>query len=199
MSALAFWFDFASTYSYLAMMRITPLARAAGVTLRYRPFLLGPLFKANGWDTSPFNLYAAKGRNMWRDLERQCADLGLPFKKPEPFPQNSLAAARVALIGLNDGWGADFSRAVFAAEFGDGRSIGDMAVLGDILTQLELDAAPVFDAAGSEANKSALRAQTEAAQRLGIYGAPSFTTADGELFWGNDRLERALAWAKDGR
>jgi len=199
MSALEFWFDFASTYSYLAMMRITPLARAAGVTLRYRPFLLGPLFKANGWDTSPFNLYAAKGRNMWRDLERQCVDLGLPFKKPEPFPQNSLAAARVALIGLNDGWGADFSRAVFAAEFGDGRSIGDMAVLGDILTQLELDAAPVFDAAGSEANKSALRAQTEAAQRLGIYGAPSFTTADGELFWGNDRLERALAWAKDGR
>jgi len=199
MPVLDFWFDFASTYSYLSMMRIAPLARAAGVTLRYRPFLLGPLFKAQGWDTSPFNLYAAKGRNMWRDLERQCADLGLPFKKPEPFPQNSLAAARAALIGLNERWGEDFCRAVFAAEFGDGRSIGDMAVLGDLLARLKLDTASVFGAAGGDANKSALRAQTEAAQRLGIFGAPSFTTADGELFWGNDRLERALAWAKDWR
>ena len=83
---LDFWFDFASTYSYPAMMRIAPLAREAGVTVRYRPFLLGPLFKAQGWDTSPFNLYAAKGRNMWRDLERLCGDLGLPFRRPELFP-----------------------------------------------------------------------------------------------------------------
>ena len=196
---LDFWFDFASTYSYPAMMRIAPLAQQAGVTLRYRPFLLGPLFKAQGWETSPFNLYAAKGRNMWRDLERLCRDLGLPFRRPEPFPQNSLAAARVALVGLNGGWGEAFCRTVFRAEFGDGRSIEDAGVLGDILAQLDVDAARVFEAARGDAIKAALRRQTEEAQRLGIFGAPSFVTADGELFWGNDRLERALAWARDGR
>jgi len=196
---LDFWFDFASTYSYPTMMRIAPLAQQAGVTVRYRPFLLGPLFKAQGWETSPFNLYAAKGRNMWRDLERLCRDLGLPFRRPEPFPQNSLAAARVALVGLNGGWGEAFCRTVFHAEFGDGRSIEDAGVLGDILAQLDVDAAPVFEAARGDAIKAALRRQTEEAQRLGIFGAPSFVTADGELFWGNDRLERALAWARDGR
>src|SRR5208283_4962105 len=111
-SFIHFWFDFASTYSYPAAMRIATLARDAGVTVRYRPFLLGPLFKAQGWDTSPFNLYAAKGRNMWRDLERLCADLGLPFARPEPFPQNSLLAARVALVGLSATWGEEFCRAV---------------------------------------------------------------------------------------
>ena len=83
-------------------MRIGPLAAAAGVTVRYRPFLLGPIFKAQGWDTSPFNVYEAKGRHMWRDLERLCADLALPFRRPEPFPQNSLLPARVALVGLGD-------------------------------------------------------------------------------------------------
>src|SRR5580693_5895672 len=81
-------------------MRIAPLAREAGVTVCFRPFLLGPVFQAQGWNTSPFNLYVAKGGNMWRDLERLCADLKLSFRRPEPFPQNSLLAARVALIGL---------------------------------------------------------------------------------------------------
>src|SRR5215475_8269845 len=94
---LDFWFDFASTYSYLAAMRIGPLAQKADVWVRFRPFLLGPIFKAQGWTTSPFNLYPAKGRHMWRDLERSCAELQLAFRRPDPFPQNSLLAARVAL------------------------------------------------------------------------------------------------------
>lgn len=196
---LDFWFDFASTYSYPAMMRIGPLAHAAGVTVRYRPFLLGPLFKAQGWDTSPFNLYAAKGRNMWRDLERLCADLDLPFHRPEPFPQNSLLAARVALMGSDAAWGEGFCREVFRAEFADGKQIDDSAVIGAILERLGVDAGAVTKDATGEQNKVALRRQTEDAQRLGIYGAPSFITADGELFWGNDRLDRALAWARDGR
>src|SRR5260370_21314598 len=93
---LDFWFDFASTYSYVAAMRIGPLAQQTGVRVRFRPFLLGPIFKAQGWDTSPFNLYPAKGRHMWRDLERQCAHFGIAFRQPELFPQNSLLAARVA-------------------------------------------------------------------------------------------------------
>jgi 2-hydroxychromene-2-carboxylate isomerase len=198
-SVLDFWFDFASTYSYPAAMRIAPLGRDAGVAVRFRPFLLGPLFKAHGWGTSPFNLYPAKGRHMWRDLERLCTDLDLSFGRPEPFPQNSLLAARVALVGSGVPWGEDFCRAVFRAQFADGRRIDDPAVLSDILARLQVDPAPVLDAAQTDDNKVRLRAQTDAAQRLGIFGAPTFVTADGELFWGNDRLERALAWARDGR
>ena len=90
---LDFWFDFASTYSYLSAARIRPLAAEAKVRVRFRPFLLGPIFKAQGWGTSPFNLYEAKGRYMWRDMERLAAGLGLPFRRPDPFPQNSLLAA----------------------------------------------------------------------------------------------------------
>jgi len=194
--ALEFWFEFASTYSYPAALRIGPLAEASGVTVRWRPFLLGPIFKAQGWTTSPFNLYPAKGRNMWRDLERTCAALGLPFVRPEAFPQNALLAARVALVGLTEVWGEDYCRAVYRAEFGEGRSIENPATIAEILKTLGLNADAVFVQAQSDEIKLRLRAQTEEAQRLGIFGSPSFLTADGELFWGNDRLEAALDWTK---
>jgi 2-hydroxychromene-2-carboxylate isomerase len=196
---LDFWFDFASTYSYPAAMRVRALASAAGVEVKFRPFLLGPIFKAQGWTTSPFNLFPAKGRNMWRDLERVCADLSLPpMRRPEPFPQNSILAARVALVALAQPWGEDFCRPVFSAEFADGRRIDDPETMSAILSKLKVEPSAVLGAAVSDDNKARLRVQTEEAQRLGLFGAPSFTTADGELFWGNDRLEQALAWAKRG-
>jgi 2-hydroxychromene-2-carboxylate isomerase len=197
--ALDFWFDFGSTYSYLAASRIGPLAAEAGVAVQFRPFLLGPIFKAQGWDTSPFNLYSAKGRNMWRDLERLAEDLGLPFRQPEPFPQNGLLAARVALIGFTQGWGERFCIDVFRAQFAEGRRIDEPARLSEILSRLGTDADAALAAAQADDNKARLRVQTEEAQRLGLYGAPSFVTASGELFWGNDRLEQALRWAKAGR
>src|SRR5947209_8114515 len=194
MPTVDFFYEFASTYSYIAAMRIAPLARSADVTLRWRPFLLGPIFKAQGWDTSPFNLYPAKGRYMVRDCERQCAALGVPFRLPAPFPQNSLLASRVALVGLDEGWGEDFSRAVYRAEFADLRNIGEPAVIGEIIQALGHDSAAALVRAQSDEIKRKLRTNTEDAQRLGIFGAPSFI-AGGELFWGNDRLEQALAYA----
>src|SRR5262252_10491853 len=145
--SLTFWYEFASTYSWLAAERIEMLAAQAGVDVGWRPFLLGPIFAGQGWTNSPFNLYPAKGRNMWRDLERLCGDVNLPFRRPEPFPQNSLLAARVALVGLNTTWGEEFCRTVFRAEFCEGRQIDDPAVISDILERLQVKSTPVLDAA----------------------------------------------------
>lgn len=193
--AIDFWYEFASTYSYLAAVRVAPLAEAAGVAVRWRPFLLGPIFKGQGMETSPFNLFPRKGAYMWRDMERLAADLGLPFVRPDVFPQAGVLAARVALVGFEDGWGADFTRAVYRAEYGEGRPIGDQAEIAGIVKALGRDPAAVFVRAQSDAIKTRLRAETEEAERIGLFGAPTFVTADGELFWGNDRLEQALAWA----
>jgi 2-hydroxychromene-2-carboxylate isomerase len=191
---LDFWFEFASTYSYPAAMRAASLAERAGVALRWRPFLLGPIFKAQGWNDSPFNLYPAKGRYMWRDVARICAAQGLPFKRPAIFPQNTLLAARVALVALDQGWGEDYCRAIYTAEFVDGCNIGLAEAVAAVIAAQGKDAESVLAEAGSERIKLALREQVAEAQRLGIFGAPSFVTADGELFWGNDRLETALQW-----
>jgi len=188
-----FWFEFASTYSYPAAMRVEAAARAAGVPLAWKPFLLGPIFGAQGWKDSPFNIYPAKGRYMWRDLDRVCQRHGIPLRRPSRFPRNGLLAARVALLGAAEPWGPDFVRAVYRANFADDRDIADPAVLGEALAALRLDAGALLEAAQAPGNKERLKRQTEHAIEVGIFGAPSFVSR-GELFWGNDRLEDALAW-----
>lgn len=193
---LDFWFELASTYSYPAALRMAATAAAAKVNVRWRVFLLGPIFRAQGIDTSPFNLHPAKGRYMWRDVERVCAQLGLPFRRPEPFPQPSLLAARVALVGLAQAWGVAFVCAVYRAQFGEGRQIGEEAVIGDLLADIGVEPGAVLEEARSPTVKAALHSETAEAERIGIFGAPSFATPDGELFWGNDRLEAALAWVR---
>ena len=193
---LDFWFDFASTYSYPAAMRIGPLAEQAGVEVRFRPFLLGPIFKAQGWTTSPFNLYPAKGRHMWRDLERLCADLGLAVPASRSVSAKQPAGGPRRARRPRHALGRRFlSRGL---PRGIRRRPPDRRCRGHRRRAcgLQIDPRPVLAAAQSDAIKMRLRSETEAAQQLGLFGAPSFTTADGELFWGNDRLEHALRWAK---
>ena len=192
---LEFWFEFGSTYSYLTAMRIEEAASACGVSIRWRPFLLGPVFGAQGWDTSPFNIYKAKGEYMWRDMARRAARYGLPFRRlpesgPGAFPQNGLIAARIALVGMEEGWGEAFTRAVYSAEFADGHDIADTA----LLQRLAAEAGATDDVlarAQAQGNKDRLKANVDESFRLGIFGAPSFIV-DGELYWGDDRLEDAL-------
>jgi len=197
MPIVDFWFEFASSYTYMAAMRVEAAAAERNVGIRWRPFLLGPIFASQGWNTSPFNLWPARGKYMWRDIARACAEYDLPFKRPPEFPQNSLIAARLALIGVTEGWVVPFAKAVYNAEFGEGRDISRLDSLGAILGSLGLDAASLLTRARTDdAIKSRLKASTEEAQSLGIFGSPSFVTEDNELFWGNDRLERALIWAR---
>jgi 2-hydroxychromene-2-carboxylate isomerase len=193
---LGFWYEFASTYSYPAAARIEA-AVAPGTTIEWRPFLLGPILARQGWTDSPFNLYPAKGRYMWRDLERICAALGLPLRRPTAFPRNGLLAARVALIAADEGWCGPFTRAVYRANFAEDQDIAAPAVIAGILETLGRPAPALLARAAEPEIKDRLKAQTEAAAAHGIFGAPSFTVG-GELFWGNDRLEEALAWAERG-
>ena len=189
-----FWYEFGSTYSYLSVMRIEAVADAAGAELMWRPFLLGPIFAGQGWNDSPFNIYPAKGRYMWRDLQRLCEEYGLDFKRPSVFPRKSLRAARIACVASTEGWCAQFTRAVFVANFAQDREISDAGVLAEIVSDLGRNSATIIEASNAPANKERLHTQTEEAKHRGIFGAPTFTVSD-ELFWGNDRLGTAIAWS----
>lgn len=195
MPSLTFWFDLASSYSYLSAMRIEGLAAHSGVEITWRPFLLGPIFRRQGWETSPFNIYPAKGRYMVRDMQRIAASRQLPFCMPAVFPANSLLAARVALVGAEQGWIAPFVRGAFAAEFGKGADIAAHSVIADLLLELGLEPQSVLARAASEDIKLFLKKNTDHAEHNGIFGAPTFSCDDRELFWGDDRLEAAIAWA----
>jgi 2-hydroxychromene-2-carboxylate isomerase len=196
MERVEFWFEFASTYAYLAIQRIEARAAAHGVAVDWRPFLLGPVFAAQGWRTSPFLVYPAKGAFMRRDLERRAAALGLPFSMAARFPARTVAAARQALAALEGDRGTAFCRAVSAALYGEGRDVADPLTLADCARAAGLDPAALAEA--GDRKRQALRAQTEAAMARGVFGAPTFF-ARGEMFWGADQMEDALAFAATGR
>lgn len=197
--ALTFWFDPASSYSYLSAMRVDQMAAASGVETIWKPFLLGPIFKAQGMDTSPFNLFPIKGNYMWRDMQRQCAKYGLPFGAPGEkqlvgFPRNSLLAARASVIALREPWGRDFVRMIYRAEYAEWHDIADPAVVIACANLVGGEGKILVAGTQSDEVKAELRANTEHAFALGLFGAPSFTIGS-ELFWGNDRLEEAVDFA----
>ena len=195
MKPLECWFEFASTYSYLSVMRVEAACAEAGVPLVWRPFLLGPILGAQGMTDSPFNLYPTKGQYMWQDMERCCAAQGLAWKHPSGFPRGSLLAARIATGYAQESWVGAFIRRVFVANFAEDQDISNDAVIAQLLDELGQETSSVLAHAGTPEVKSALRAQTEAALSHGLFGAPSFRVEDA-LYWGNDRLEMALAAAR---
>ncbi|MFP3603248.1 2-hydroxychromene-2-carboxylate isomerase [Paraburkholderia sp. SIMBA_053] len=188
---IEFWFDFGSNYSYLSVMRIEAEAAARGVSVDWRPFLLGPIFRALGFDNSPFVLQKEKGAYVWKDMERQCRKYGIALTRPSVFPRAALLALRVALLGAEREWIAAYCREIMQQNFVHDRDIGSIEVVSEALTKLGLPAQQIVAEAQSDTNKLRLREQTEAAASKGIFGAPTFFVGD-EMFWGNDRLEDAL-------
>lgn len=194
--SLTFWYEFASPYSYIAMMRFDDVIKGCDVEVTYQPFLLGPIFKESGWETSPFLIYDAKGRHFFRDIVREARHYGLPpLQVLDEFPQSGLHACRIALVGFDEGWGLDFSKALFRRQFVEGLTTNRKEDCLEVLEGLGIAGSnEILARAGSDDNKARLRAVGEAAKDIGIFGAPSFVVGD-ELFWGNDRLERAVEWA----
>lgn len=194
MNSLEFWFEFPRTCSYPAAMRIEDAARRAGVQRAWRPFLLGPIFKAQGWNDFPFDIYPAKGRYMWRDMERVCAARGLPLRRPSQCPRNGLLAARLAGCFRTEPWWPELVRQIYLANFAHDRGISDRSVLEAALASAGQPGS-LLEMADSAEARARLRAETEHAQALGVLGAPTFVIGT-ELFWGNNRLEEAVAWAR---
>ncbi|TFW21677.1 2-hydroxychromene-2-carboxylate isomerase [Duganella callida] len=194
MNEITCWFDFASNYSYLSVMR---LARQNQVNVRWKPFLLGPIFKELGWDNSPFVLQKNKGAYVWIDMQRQCAKYGLPWRQPSAFPRRSILAARVALLGEDQPWMADFCSRAMLANFAEDQDIGSESCIGTILDAMGQDAERILAAAQSPENKARLHMRSDEAKTLRLFGAPTFFVGM-DMYWGNDRLDDALAQAAIG-
>ena len=194
---IEFWFEFASNYSYLSVMRIENEARRHGVRIAWRPFLLGPIFRALGMETSPFVLQKEKGAYVWQDMDRQCRKYGLRWTRPSTFPRLGVLPLRVALLGADRPWMAAYCRRVMELNFVLDEDINSPTQLSPILAELGLPASDILAQAQAEPTKALLREQTEQARARGIFGAPTFFVGT-EMFWGNDRLDDALLFAAGG-
>ena len=186
-----FWFTMGSTYSYLSVMRLHE--RKSNITFRWRPFHL--LIILQEMNHVPFADKPAKMTYMWRDVARRAEMYGIPARLPAPYPaRQSIAANLVALVGMQEGWGVDFVCAAYRNWFQRGEETGSEPNLSHSLQEVGQDPKRVLALAGSENARSLLMKETDEAKRLGIFGSPTFVVGR-ELFWGDDRLEDAIAWA----
>jgi 2-hydroxychromene-2-carboxylate isomerase len=196
MPVIDFWFTMGSTYSYLSVARLAEVERATGTRFQWRPFHL--LVILQEMKHVPFADKPAKSAYMWRDLERRATMYGIPAKLPAPYPaKQSVVANLVATVGMREGWGPDFVREAYRRWMQLGQETGSEPNLSESLRAIGQDAVRVLALASGEEAKAALTAETDAARALGIFGSPTFTVGR-ELFWGDDRLEDAVSWARQG-
>jgi 2-hydroxychromene-2-carboxylate isomerase len=189
-----FWFTMGSTYSYLSVMRLAEVERSTGVTFRWRPFHL--LLILQEMKHIPFADKPAKSRYMWRDIERRAAMYGLPVKLPTPYPaKQSVVANLVAIVGMREGWGADFVCAAYRRWLQMGEETGSEPNLSSSLREIGQDPARVLVLANASDANDSLLAETQAAKQMGIFGSPTFAVGH-ELFWGDDRMEDAISWCR---
>ena len=188
---LEFWFEFASPYSYLSVMRIEDAARQHSVRITWKPFLLGPILRDLGMRSEPISDQKEKGAYMWQDLPRQARKYGLAWTQPTTFPRVGVLPARVALLGAEQPWIGEFCRRVMELNFVLDREMNQPEPIARILGDLGLSAPEILEEAQADPNKNRLREQTEKARAKGIFGAPNFFVGS-EMFWGNDRMDDAL-------
>jgi len=190
-----FWFFIGSMYTYLSVMRLPELAKRTGTAFRWRPFSVRDIMIE--MDNRPMSK-PRKLAYMWRDLHRRAEMYGFAFEGEAPYPlKNFDLANRVAVVGAQEGWCADYVRATYRRWFVEHQECGMEPNLSESLREIGEDPSRVIALAGSDEIARAYEAATEEARRLSIFGAPTFV-ARGEPFWGDDRLEDAVTWAQRG-
>ena len=194
MASIDFWYSIGSTYSYLTVMRLPEVAQAQDVVVRWRPFNVRHVMIEQ--NNIPFKDKPEKTAYMWRDIERRADDYGLAPKIPAPYPLPGLVLAnQVAILGAEEGWVADYTRETYRRWFEAGEPAGEDPNMSASLTQIGQDPERVLSVAQTGQIERALSDATDEAMRLGVFGSPTFV-ADDEVFWGDDRLEDAIRWAK---
>lgn len=193
MRKIDFWFSIGSTYSYLSVMRLAEVERQTGVAFTWRPFNVRAIMRE--MDNIPFANKPVKAAYMWRDVGRRAARYGLHPRLPAPYPLPELERAnRVAVVAAADGWLPAYAVAAYRHWFEAGEPAGSEPNLSASITESGRDPAAVLARADGCEGVAGLEAATAEARRLGLFGSPTFVVGQTELFWGDDRLDDAIAW-----
>ena len=191
---LDFWFYIGSTYSYLSVERVDAIAAREGVALRWRPFSVRAIMLEQ--NNRPFVGKPVKLAYMWRDLERRANRYGVPFKSPPDYPVDPDGLAnRVAVVASLEGWCPEYAKATYRAWFLDNEAPGEVRHLRSTLLALGKDPERTIARADDPEIRARYDSETERARGLGIFGSPTFMWGK-EIFWGDDRFEDAIEWAR---
>ena len=194
MKEIEFWFSIGSTYTYLSVSRLKEVERKFEVSFSWQPFSVRKIMRE--MDNVPFPpTKQAKVDYMWRDIQRRASGYGFEARVPAPYPlQEFDLANRIAVLGMQEGWCSNYVQATYRRWFLEWLEPGSEPNVSESLREIGQDSERILELATGEETGEVYSCQTESAQSKGIFGSPSFIV-DGELFWGDDRLEDAVSWA----
>ncbi len=194
MKEIEFWFSIGSTYTYLSVSRLKEVERKFEVSFSWQPFSVRKIMLE--MDNVPFPpTKQAKVEYMWRDIQRRARSYGFEARVPAPYPLKEFDLAnRIAVFGMQEGWCSNYVQATYRRWFLEWLEPGSEPNVSESLREIGQDSERILELATGEETGEVYSCQTESAQSKGIFGSPSFIV-DGELFWGDDRLEDAVSWA----
>ena len=195
MSGIDFYFSIGSTYTYLSVTRILDVEKQHQVKFNWKPFSVRAIMKE--MNNIPFPKDKINKVNyMWRDIERRAEGYGFFAKTPVPYPLSEFDLAnKLAILGLKEGWGIDYVRLTYKRWFQDGKEPATEPNISEICNELKLDKEQVISKANTQDIEKEYLANTDSARKNKVFGSPSFIV-NSEIFWGDDRMEDAITWAK---
>lgn len=188
-----FYFDFSSPYAYFASTQIEALAAEFDRQVRWRPILLGPVFKAVG--SAPLTDMPLKGNYSRHDFQRTARLFHIPYQQPLPFPIGTVSAARSVLFlqQQNSDKVTSWVHRLFQAYFAEQQNISDLNVVLALAGQLGIDTDGLAAGITQDDIKALLKEEIDSAMARGVFGTP-FVVIDGEPFWGFDRFDHIRKW-----
>ena len=194
MKHIDFWFSIGSTYTYLSVSRIAKVAKKENLSINWKPFSVRKIMM--DMDNIPFTPPSKKVKSdyMWRDIERRAKFYGFDAKVPAPYPLSQFDLAnQIAILGMSEGWGVDYVYKTYQRWFQQGKEPATEPNLTEIFNELDLDHDETVKKANEDKIKDQYLQNTETAYKNGVFGSPSFIY-EGEVFWGDDRLEDCIKW-----
>ena len=195
MRNIDFYFSIGSTYTYLTVTRILDVEKKQNVKFNWKPFSVRMIMKE--MNNIPFPKEKINKVNyMWRDIERRAEGYGFFAKTPVPYPLTQFDLAnKLAILGLEEGWGVDYVRLTYQRWFQDGKEPAVEPNINEICNQLKIDKNKAIEKANTDKIEKKYLANTDSARNNKVFGSPSFIVKN-EVFWGDDRMEDAINWSK---
>ena len=195
MNNIDFFFSIGSTYTYLSVTRIVEIEKKEQIKFNWKPFSVRAIMKE--MNNIPFPKDKLNKVNyMWRDIERRAKGYGFFAKTPVPYPLSEFDLAnQIAILGLDKGWGVDYIRMTYKKWFQENKEPAIDPSISEICNELKINKDEILLEAKTELIVSKYLANTNSARNHKIFGSPSFVVGN-EIFWGDDRMEDAINWAK---
>ena len=195
MKNIDFYFSIGSTYTFLSVTRILDIEKKNNIKFNWKPFSVRSIMKE--MNNIPFPKDKKnKVDYMWRDIERRAKSYGFFAKTPVPYPLSEFDLAnQIAILGLEEGWGIDYVRLTYKKWFQEGKEPAIDPSISEVFDELKLNKNEIIAAAKDQIIQNKYLSNTDSARNNKIFGSPSFVV-NSEIFWGDDRMEDAIAWSK---